>query len=489
MFQTLKATVTRDKDYPPRQNAIDVLSRVLNGQIYDGLKHEFHEEQNGAGEYIPMRKRRPSVRYALCRTVVDDSVSLLFSEGHFPEIQCEDEDARENLLKVIKEAKVNEAMIAAATIGSVGSVCIFLRVLLGRVFVTSSETQFLMPSWNPQAPDTLLMVTERRKVPGEQLIANGYPALDAKTVYWFRRDWTDAEEVWYIPQSVSDANEGKAPVVDEDNKVTHGLGFVPCIWVCNLPGGDTTDGGCTFPDEAIDCQIEIDYQLSQSGRGLLYSADPLLMIKEPASGNGDTLIKGAGNALVVSEKGDAKMLEINGTAVAAVLEYVRALRDLGLESAHGNRTNADKLSAAQSGRAMELMAQSLVWLADKLRISYGEGALIDLLRMIVLASQRYPLKLKDGTSIGKLPADKPVSLRWPAWFAPTYSDRQSQAETLATARGAGLLSQETSVKSLAADYDIEDVQAELTLINADKPMPSLAPPPSDDAKPDGNAND
>ena len=363
-----------------------------------------------------------------------------------------------------------------------------MRVLLGRVFVTSSETQFLAPSWNPQAPDMLVMVTERRKVPGEQLIANGYPTLDARETYWFQREWTDAQEVWYVPQLLSDARDGKAPVVDAANTIAHGLGFVPCIWVRNLPGGDTTDGGCTFPDEAIDCQIEIDYQLSQSGRGLLYSGDPMLMIKEPA-GSGDSLIKGAGNALVVSEKGDAKMLEINGTAVDAVLEYVRALRDLGLESAHGNRTNADKLSAAQSGRAMELMAQSLVWLADKLRISYGEGALIDLLRMIVLASQRYPLKLKDGTSIGKLPADKPVSLRWPAWFAPTYADRQSQAETLATARGAGLLSQETSVKSLAADYDIEDVQAEIAAINADEPMPSLAPPPTDTAKPDGNAND
>ncbi len=44
----------------------------------------FMRREAQAGEYIPLRLRRPSVRYPLCRTVVEDSVSLLFSEGHFP---------------------------------------------------------------------------------------------------------------------------------------------------------------------------------------------------------------------------------------------------------------------------------------------------------------------------------------------------------------------------------------------------------------------
>jgi hypothetical protein len=71
-------------------------------------------------------------------------------------------------------------------------------------------------------------------------------------------------------------------------------------------------------------QIEIDYQLSQVGRGLKYSSDPTLLLKEPAITNGD-IVKGAGNALVVSEKGDARLLEIGGTASSAVIEYVRTL--------------------------------------------------------------------------------------------------------------------------------------------------------------------
>jgi len=72
-------------------------------------------------------------------------------------------------------------------------------------------------------------------------------------------------------------------------------------------------------------QVEIDYQLSQVGRGLKYSSDPTLLLKDPALPDGE-IIKGAGNALIVSEKGDARLLEIGGTACAAVIDYVRTLR-------------------------------------------------------------------------------------------------------------------------------------------------------------------
>ena len=180
------------------------------------------------------------------------------------------------------------------------------------------------------------------------------------------------------------------------------------------------------------------------------------------------MIRGAGNAIVVGKDGDASMLEINGTATAALMDYVRMVRELALESAHGNRANADKISAAQSGRAMELMNQSLVWLADKLRISYGEGALVDLLRMVLVASTKIKLLGKDKQPLGDLNAKATVTLRWPQWYAPTASDLMQTATTLTTLANAQHISQETAVKTIAADFDIEDVSTELALIDADQ---------------------
>lgn len=476
MFKTIKDKIQRDRDFPQRQFDIDVLTRVLRGKLYDHMQYDFNQEKkDGLDEYIPLRDRRPSVRYGLCRIVVDDSVSLLFSEGHFPAVDCKDEATRDMLADLIKETKLNQVMIDAATTGSVGSVAIFLRVLSNRLFFKVENTQYLTPAWKKDEPDTLERVVEQYKVKGAVLKAMGYgigPDEDGLD-FWFRRTWDDTAETWFLPWKVgSEAIPATASddqlQADERNTTKHELGFVPVVWVKNLPGGDDIDGECTFPTEAIDTQIEIDYQLSQAGRGLKYSSDPTLMIKEPAVDNDGKIIKGGGNALLVGQDGDAKLLEINGSASEAVIEYVRCLREMALETAHGNRSNADKLSAAQSGRAMELMNQSLIWLADKLRISYGEGALLELLRMVVKASAKFDLVKKDGTEVGEL-STEPLALRWPNWYQPTYADKQTESLTLSELRQAGLLSQETAVKTIASSYDIADPADELRQIKTEPP--------------------
>ncbi len=469
MFKTLQATWPKDTDLPERAYRVGILSRVLDGTIYDNLPNAFHQEKNEAGEYVPLRQRRPCGRYNLCRVVVDDSVSLLFSEGHFPEAEHDDKETKEALKKLVKECKLNELMIDAATRGSVGSVATFFRVIEGRIFLSASSTQYLTPTWNPKAPDTLLKVIEQYKVKGKALKDADYTIddKDLQADFWLRTEWDANAETAFLPAKVS---KTEAPVFKKDTarSVEHKLGFVPVVWTKNLPGGDEIDGGCSFPNDVIDTSIEIDYLLSQNGRGLKYTMDPTLIIKEPAMGGNGEMVKGAGNAIVVSKDGDAKMLEINGTASDALINFVRFLRELALEGAHGNRANADKLSAAQSGRAMELMNQALIWLADKLRISYGEGALREILVMMIKAADKLPLKFKDGSDVGKLAQKGDVTLRWPAWYQPTALDSQEKAETLHTLKDSGLMSRETGVKAIAADYDIEDVPAEIAAIEKEE---------------------
>lgn len=488
-FQYLCSTYDCDNDYPARTQRLLALTKVIDGKMYENLVYNFAQEQNeGTGEYIPLHKRRPSVRYNLSRTVVDDSVSLLFSEGHFPSVDCKDEPTRDTLELILKDSGLNEVLIDAATRGSVGSVAVLMRVLKNRVFWLVMPTAYLTPEWDPQAPDTLLRVSEQYKVLGEVLAAMGYTIKpkDLKQNFWFRREWDGKAETWFQPLLVSERKEGKGFVKDAKKTTTHNLGFVPVVWVKNLPGGDEIDGAPTMPPEAIDTQIEIDYQLSQCGRGLRYSSDPTLHIKQPAFSD-NQMVRGADRAIITSADGDAKLLEINGTAVAAVIEYVRAARELALEGAHGNRSNADKLSAATSGRAMELMNQSLIWLADKLRISYGEGALLEMLGMVIKARSKFKLVDRKGRKLPELSDKEDISLRWPQWYAPTYADKMTQATTLDTLRLAGLISQETAVKSLAEGYDIEDPEDEIRQINADPPPPNAAVPA--EPKPDPKSDD
>lgn len=468
MYDTIAATIPEDRDLPKRAWQIDVYTRLLEGRFYDGLRYEFHQERNEpTGEYIPLAKRRPSVRFALPRIVVNDSVALLFSDGHFPDLACDEEDGDslvESVRTIIKAAKLNAVMIDAATKGSVGSAAVWMRVLKGRIFFEALRTAYLTPEFKADEPDVLSLVRERYKAKGRALRDQGYSiAQDDDSVdFWFQREWDERQERWFLPRRVAD---GLPQVEDRSRSVTHGLGFVPMVWIRNLPGGDEIDGACTFR-AAIDTAIEIDYQLSQAGRGLRYSSDPTLHIKEPADPTGGgAIVKSADNAIVTSKDGDAKLLEIGGTASAAVIEYVRALREFAMESVGGSRVSPEKLATAQSGKAMEMMNQSLIWLADKLRISYGEGALLSLLNMIVRASRVVPIKV--GGAVYKDLPEHPITLKWPAWYAPTADDRSAQATAIKTHRDAGVMSVETAVKAIAADYDVEDQQAEIGRIEAE----------------------
>jgi hypothetical protein len=467
LFSTIRSLIRADSDFPARTHEIDVMSRVLDGTIYDVLSYPFHQEYDNT-VYVPISDRRPAVRYNLCRLVVEDSISLLFGEGRFPSIHSEDENTRNALRALVKETGLVETMNEAALKGSTGSSAILMRVLKNRVFFQVFDTRYLTPEYDPEEPDTLMHVTERYKVRGAVLAAQGYAIKpdQLQANFWFTRAWDRNTETWYMPEPVIKTQDdiNKTPVVDQQRTVIHNLGFVPMVWIRNLPGGSAPDGACTFR-AAIETQVELEYQLSQAGRGLRYSSDPLLMIKEPA-GTDQEIVRSSSNALVVSEKGDAKLLEIGGTAAEAVIAYVKDLREKALESIHGNRTNADRLSAAQSGRALELLHQPLIWLADRLRTSYGERALLPLMQMVVAASNTRKVQIQ-GNAI-RLSDKDPLSLRWRGWFEPTETDKQTQAATLQMHREAGHLSRETAVTSLSPVYDIEDIGAEIAKIEADE---------------------
>jgi hypothetical protein len=461
VFRTIADLIPIDQDYPERTRELEIYKRILDGSFYDALPFEFHEERTASGDYVPLRKRRPSVRYGLARLVVEDSIALLFSEAHFPSFESPSDTVRIALSDIARDSKLNAVMVEAGLRGSIGSVAILMRILRGRVFFEVLETLYLMPEWDRNVPDQLNRITELYKVGGAALVAQGFAVSDQGSSYWFKREWDQEREIWFQPVRVGG---GLPTQEDSARSIRHGLGFVPIVWVKNLPGGKGIDGACTFRS-AVETNIEIDYQLSQAGRGLKYSSDPTLLIREPAGLEG-SMVRGAANALVVSEKGDAKLLEIGGTASQAVIDYVRVLRDLALETLHGNRADAQRLSAPASGRALELMNQGLLWLADNLRVSYGQGALLDLAAMVLRASQIFPLRA-SGKIYSNLDVNAQIGLRWPDWYPDDALDGQRKAETLIALVSARQMSRETAIRLVADDYDLTDAAGEFQKIEAE----------------------
>jgi hypothetical protein len=112
------------------------------------------------------------------------------------------------------------------------------------------------------------------------------------------------------------------------------------------------------------------------------------------------------------------------------------------------------------------MNQGLLWLADNLRISYGDG-LLSLARMILRAARIYPLAL-EGSVLPLMDADAPLNLRWPGWYPADSLDRQRQAETMNSLVAAKQISRETALRVLGPMFGIEDGSVELARIKAEE---------------------
>ena len=463
----LQGTMPRVTDYDDNERVarLTALMKVRDGRQYDHLSTAFSEERTGGGDYVPLDQRRPSARTNVCRIVVNDAVSLLFGEGHWPSAAdpgVADTALKDALTDISKTCRLNLAMIEAAIRGSVGSVCLWVRCIEGRPYVGALETRYLTPEYADDDPAKLVKVTEKRKVTASELKAKGYNVDSQHREYWFQRIWDVSGEVWYQPWPVRNVlGEAFIPQIDfQRTPGPHGLGFLPMIWVKNLPGDcDSIDGASTF-EIAIDTVIEADYLLSQAGRGLKYASDPTLVLKDDGGQQGKAQVGGAASAIIVPPDGDATLLEINGSAATAVLEHVRELRKSALEQIRGNRSDSDKLSTAQSGRAMEMLYWPLICLADDLRISYGEGALLSLYKMLCEISKRLATGLVIGNNTYRDLDGSNIALTWPSWFAPTYRDMAEKTGALAAGITAQIISKQTATKQISAIYDIEDVDAE-----------------------------
>ncbi len=454
--------------FPERMFDLMCYRKVLDGTLYDVLSYAFFQKVTGGSagysQNIPMSKRRPSVRSRLIKIVVDDSVSLLFGEGRFPSIKIEDKDMQNDINSIIKDSFLNLTMMEAAYKGSIGSSAIFVKLINNKLYFEVLSTEFLMPKFDKFNPDILEKITELKKFSGKTLMMMGYTDLDPHCDYWLEREWDAKSETYYKPYKVNADKPKKEK--DKDNSIDHNFGVVPIIWIKNLVGGQDPDGLCTF-DGAIDTNIELDYQLSQAGRGLRYSNEPLLKIAGQSLTQ-DGLDLTQSNILMLDEGGDAGLIEIKGGAVEACLEYTKRLREIILENIHGNRTNPDKINAAQSGRALELLHQPLIGLADKLRITYGEKGMIQLFDLIVTINQTNEIVVdKTVLKAGQLNPKEKINIIWSDWFPATRSDRLADANTLKTLRDAALISSKTAVLSLADEYDF-DAEDELVLIEEDQ---------------------
>lgn len=467
----------RDTDYPERCFELMLLRKFLDGTAYDILQYPFvcTTKKTGIGEgvysveKIPMSQRRPSVISTLCGTVVDDSVSFLFGEGRFPKVKFSDEKTQEIIDDLIYRTLLPAAMIDVATDGSVGSGVLLIKLINSGIYYESLCAEYLTPVFDSSNPNLLTKLTQKYKVKGADLASQGYVIKNPLMDYWYMREWDSVNENYYVPWCAEDtANKEFKPKIDKERSLAHNLGFLPAVWIKNLSGGDFIDGKCTFI-KGITTNIQLDYQLSQCGRGLTYSQEPLLFYKNPNILENGQIKIGDGTVLVGGENSDAKMIEINGDGCMAAMAYQEALRKIVLENIHGNRSVPEKSGFSQSGKALEMLHHPLILLASRLRSTYGEVGLVNIIKMILKIISKKEVFI-NGKRIksNDIDLNSSVSLQWPQWFDESPEDKYRTAMTLGELKNSGIISQETAVTTIANIYNIENTEEEIQKINTEQ---------------------
>jgi hypothetical protein len=475
MFEVIKKLTPRDLDYPERYYLLLIYKRILDGTLYSCFKYQYHDEYIGADaapSYVAETQRAPCINTGLniMRSVVEQSVGFLFGEDRFPDFMIEDEATKQWIEDVVEDTHLVRIMQDAVTKGSIGSVGIQLKVLQDRFFPVVHETVFITPTFDPQKPDTLTKLEEKKKVFGKDLRLAGYtiPDDELQVVFWFERDWDDQEETWYHPWHVGAEKEEKFRKRRDDKRsVVHGLGIVPWVWIKNLVGSDNDiDGRCTF-EPAIENCIQIDYALSRADRALKYNADPLTVFKIRNPNQVADFVRTSGNAIVVGVEGDAKILEVSGDAAHAILDTVEELKDEAMQAIHGSRADPDKLAVSQSSVAQRMLYLPMVQLASHMRISYGDCGLVPLLKMMLQIAAQMPIKVL-GKFGGKPDPSQDIKLTWNDFFPPTPFDQQQVATTMQLLVTTGILSKRTALSNLRAYFDFDDVDDEMAQIKKEQ---------------------
>jgi len=491
-----------------RQKRLHALDLIRRAKHYYELDLADFDDMRGAewkpfghGEgYVPLKDRRPAGEYRLPAIITRDTVAMMFSESTFPTIVFENEADTEGAQLIISKGRLRSIMFDSATEGGSGSSCIIAEAFPGdtkgnhNLFVDTWPTYECDPVFKRNNPGVLDKITRTWYVSRDSLSADGYD-LDALERTWkkyiiekklekeyqyesdkklfeewyIRRELNSDESVWYIPTPLKIYHKKHWDdwKKDADRSTKHSLGFVNVLWIVNLTEDVLPDGVCTF-DGAINNQFVIDRVLSTGQQAIVTAGSPILAISKPGGqqtfgAEGSTNNPGAGgmnitpdSVLEVEESNGAWLVQMSAESTMALDTYVRLLRGLSIENCAGSRISEDGVGGKESGYAMELLNQALVWLAGHLRHSYGEPGLVALVRMIAKIHDKYPI-----TSLVKAKFDPDAELKeisWGPYYEPSGQDKLFEVQAAVAAVEGGFIDIETAIANIGPYYDVIDIQ-------------------------------
>jgi hypothetical protein len=432
------------------------------------------------GQSAPIKFRRPSAPYHLTKVIVDRFTSLLFSEKRHPKLTIEADPISEDFVDTIaEEGRLWPTMMQARTFGgATGSVAVGFQFLNGRPYFEVHDPRWVFPYFADRS--TLeLSALEKRYVFYHEV----YDKEDERYVsvpFWYRRVIDDEIDTIFKPAIVGDGEEPEWVV---ERTVKHNFGFVPVVWIQNLPVVGDIDG---LPDAhgTLDMMEAMDTLNAQAQRGVIANCDPTLVISSEAEMSS---VKTGSGAAIHIPSGTVTYLELGGSGPKSARELSQEYRTMVLEVAQCF-LEGDQTSGAMTATEVNRRYSSMLAKADILREQYGERGVKPLLRKVMAASkimqkggidaagniQRFildlpPKVIKPATETSRAQLRERklgagpyrVSLDWPHYFEPSMADVQAAVGAAAAAKTSTLVDDEHATKFVAEYFHVEDIGAML----------------------------
>lgn len=451
----------RDKSRKCRTPELEVIDVYLNNREYDGRMPWAEAEQQD--EYVPIKKRIPTLKYNLPLILTNRLSAKLLGEKQFPTMIVEDDPDTTDLIRLIKKQSMFETKCLEGCKWwlAYGSVFMRFKLINGKIFLERYNPKHCYPIFD-SAKELISIRIQYVFEDHNDLDDEGKPIEK-----WYRMDLSRTVDTLYDNPEYEADSEPMFSVVSSN---VHDLGFVQGEWWMT---GDNKHGpdGPSLTEPIHGFTESISYNLSQSDKATAYGMDPQLVLKGMDEEEVTLLIKSSESGWNVGREGEASFLESSGSGLEHA-DQTEQRFDLKVQNiTRVIMLDPEKLVAsAQSGKAMEILHGPMMELISELRPMLEDGITKLMQKMIatlVIFNKRGAL-LAIQMPPQWVPASLDIEITWGEVFPKTMQDLREKVGIMMQLTSGNVLSRETALEKLAQDFEIEDIEEEVRKVNSQK---------------------
>lgn len=437
----------------------------LYDQYYEGCQYKslvpWDQAVDSAGEYIPVRKREPRIKYNLAKVLTDKVAAKLIGTAVFPKFVIEGDPDDTAFFSIVQKAASYRANLLEPIRHALLSGSSFVRFYLvdGVIEMEWTNSKYCYPVFDAKGE---LEQIEVKYVYEDPYDKDGKGAYKKK---WYRMILSTMVDVMY---DNPEYREGSEPTFQEVQRMEHGLGWVQGEWFRTGKDKFSPDGPSLI-GEILDFIDEFNYSLSQTSQAVAYNQDPQLVLNNMDEDEIDKMIRSSQKGWNLGREGEAQFVESSMKGVEVAETQRDHFRNRMLEVVRVVLHDPETIvGQASSGKALEIMHAPLLELIDELRTVFEPSLknLLIKLGMTIIAFESEGLDTMIEMPQGYQPSSLDLVVRWPAIFPLTLEDIQKKVTAAAAAAGASILSRESALRWLAPEFGIEDIDEELAKLAA-----------------------